>query len=146
MDYQSLHMKTVADLRKLAKDLDVRIPAGTKKNIMIEMLLEADAPTRPEAKNAAPAPAEDKAESDRGAAASVGETENTVESAKDGAAKKGRGARKYYRISRVLVSAAQIHKKRKHGKNKSRKCIKYYLDHTERKIVQPEEANYRRGV
>ena len=94
MDYQSLHMKTVADLRKLAKDLDVRIPAGTKKNIMIEMLLEADAPTRPEAKNAAPAPAEDKAESDRGAAASVGETENTVESAKDGAAKKGRGARK----------------------------------------------------
>ena len=43
MDYQSLHMKTVADLRKLAKEMGVRVPAGTKKNVLIDLLLEADA-------------------------------------------------------------------------------------------------------
>ena len=42
MDYQSLHMKTVADLRKLAKTMGVKIPAGTNKSLLIEMLLEAD--------------------------------------------------------------------------------------------------------
>ena len=29
LDYRSLHMKTVADLRKLAKELHVKVPAGT---------------------------------------------------------------------------------------------------------------------
>ena len=42
MDYQSLHMKTVVELRKLAKEMHVRVPAGTNKNVIIEMLLEAD--------------------------------------------------------------------------------------------------------
>lgn len=42
MDYQSLHMKTVVELRKIAKDMKVRIPAGTNKSILIEILLEAD--------------------------------------------------------------------------------------------------------
>ena len=41
MDYQSLHMKTVADLRKLAKEMGVRVPAGTKKNVLIDLLLES---------------------------------------------------------------------------------------------------------
>ncbi|MDO4867001.1 MAG: transcription termination factor Rho [Clostridia bacterium] len=42
MDYQSLHNKTVVELRKLAKDLGVRVPAGTNKSTLIDMLLEAD--------------------------------------------------------------------------------------------------------
>ena len=62
MDYQSLHMKTVADLRKLAKDMGVRIPAGTNKSVLIDMLLEAEkaaaaAPTQA----AAAAPTQDAA-------------------------------------------------------------------------------------
>ena len=43
MDYQSLHMKTVADLRKLAKAAGIRLPAGIKKEQIIERLLEAEA-------------------------------------------------------------------------------------------------------
>ena len=42
MDYQTLQIKTVADLRKLAKDVGLKIPAGTKKSVLIDMLLEAD--------------------------------------------------------------------------------------------------------
>ena len=42
MDYQSLHMKTVVDLRKLAKDMGVKVPAGTNKSVLIDMLLEAE--------------------------------------------------------------------------------------------------------
>ena len=43
MDYQSLHMKTVADLRKLAKTMGVRLPAGVKKEQIIDRLMEAEA-------------------------------------------------------------------------------------------------------
>ena len=42
MDYQSLHMKTVVELRGLARQMGVRIPAGTNKEILIDMLLVAD--------------------------------------------------------------------------------------------------------
>ena len=42
MDYQSLNLKTVVELRNLAKEMGVRIPAGTKKNTLIDMLLEAE--------------------------------------------------------------------------------------------------------
>ena len=42
MDYQSLHMKTVAELRQLAKSMRVRLPAGIKKEQIIERLLEAE--------------------------------------------------------------------------------------------------------
>ena len=55
MDYQSLHMKTVADLRKLAKTMGVKVPAGTNKSLLIDMLLEADK-AQVEAKPAAPKP------------------------------------------------------------------------------------------
>ena len=55
MDYQSLHMKTVADLRKLAKTMGVRVPAGTNKSLLIDMLLEAD-----KAQSAKPAAPETK--------------------------------------------------------------------------------------
>ena len=52
-DYQSLHMKTVADLRKLAKTMGVKVPAGTNKSLLIDMLLEADK-AQAEAKPAKP--------------------------------------------------------------------------------------------
>ena len=59
MDYRSLHMKTVADLRILAKAEGVKLPAGTNKARMVELILEklAEKPreaTRPEAVPAEP--------------------------------------------------------------------------------------------
>ena len=42
MDYQSLNQKTVVELRSLAKEMGVRIPAGTNKSTLIEMLMEAE--------------------------------------------------------------------------------------------------------
>ena len=42
MDYQSLNLKTVVELRSLAKEMGVRIPAGTNKSTLIEMLMEAE--------------------------------------------------------------------------------------------------------
>ncbi|MBQ9951991.1 MAG: transcription termination factor Rho [Clostridia bacterium] len=42
MDYQSLHMKTVVELRALAKEMRVKIPAGTSKAMIVELLLEAE--------------------------------------------------------------------------------------------------------
>ena len=41
MDYQSLSMKTVAELRRLAKEFSVKIPAGTNKADIISLILEA---------------------------------------------------------------------------------------------------------
>ena len=43
MDYRTLHSKTVLDLRKMAKELKVKVPAGTSKAILVEMLVEASA-------------------------------------------------------------------------------------------------------
>ena len=75
MDYQSLSMKTVVELRAIAKEMKVRVPAGTKKNVLVELLLEADrtarsaqkaakpeAPAKTESKAEAPAPAAEKGE------------------------------------------------------------------------------------
>ena len=53
MEYQSLHMKTVVELRRLAKLAGVKIPAGANKQLIVELLLEADRASRP-----APKPAE----------------------------------------------------------------------------------------
>ena len=47
MDYQSLHMKTVVELRKLAKDAGVKVPAGTNKTTLIQLLLESEKPAAP---------------------------------------------------------------------------------------------------
>ena len=64
MDYRLLHMKTVAELRQLAKENQVKIPLGTKKAQMVEMILEKQqAMEQAEEKKtvsapAAPAPAE----------------------------------------------------------------------------------------
>ena len=56
MDYKSLHMKTVVELRQLAKSMKVRVPAGTNKETLVAMLLEADAARpKPDAKKNAEA-------------------------------------------------------------------------------------------
>lgn len=39
MDYQSLHNMTVVELRKLAKERQVKLPAGMKKEAIIQELL-----------------------------------------------------------------------------------------------------------
>ena len=41
MDYQTLYMKTVVELRKLAKDMQVKLPAGVSKAQICEMLANA---------------------------------------------------------------------------------------------------------
>ncbi len=43
MDYRSLHMKTVVDLRQIAKSMGVKIPAKTNKSQMVELILERQA-------------------------------------------------------------------------------------------------------
>ena len=83
MDYQSLHMKTVADLRKLAKEMGVRVPAGTKKNVLIDLLLEADAARAKSAAKAEPVQAE--------APADIPAQEAAVEAPADAPAPKRRG-------------------------------------------------------
>ena len=40
MDYHSLHMKTVAELRRIAKEAKLKIPAGTNKATLVMMILE----------------------------------------------------------------------------------------------------------
>ena len=40
MDYRTLHMKTVVELRQLAKELKIKVPAGTAKNRLVELVLE----------------------------------------------------------------------------------------------------------
>ena len=42
MDYRSLHGKTVAELRTLAKLNQVKLPAGSTKSVIIDLLLQAD--------------------------------------------------------------------------------------------------------
>ena len=42
MDYRSLFEKTVVELRTLARERGVRLPAGTNKARMIELLLASD--------------------------------------------------------------------------------------------------------
>ena len=42
MDYSSLHMKTVVELRSLAKSMQVKLPAGMSKSDIIQTILEAE--------------------------------------------------------------------------------------------------------
>ena len=56
MDYRTLHMKTVVDLRKQAKELGAKVPAGTPKNRLVEIVLEAQQ-ARASARSDAPAQA-----------------------------------------------------------------------------------------
>ena len=58
MDYRSLHMKTVADLRQIAKDIELKIPARTSKAVLVEMILERQAA---KAASAQPNPAREAA-------------------------------------------------------------------------------------
>ena len=64
MDYQSLSMKTVAELRRLAKEFSVKIPAGTNKADIISLILEApslNAPAQGAEAPSAPKPDESSA-------------------------------------------------------------------------------------
>lgn len=40
MDYQSLYQKSVLELRKIAKENQVRVPAGTSKAMIVQLILE----------------------------------------------------------------------------------------------------------
>lgn len=40
MDYRTLHAKTVVELKKLAKEKGLKIPAGTTKAVLVEMLVD----------------------------------------------------------------------------------------------------------
>ena len=42
MDYSSLHMKTVVELRRLAKEMHVSLPAGMSKADIVQTLLDAE--------------------------------------------------------------------------------------------------------
>ena len=62
MDYRTLHTKTVAELRKLARELKVKVPAGTAKSRLVELVLEgqlAAAERANQQRAAAPASASD---------------------------------------------------------------------------------------
>ncbi len=41
MDYRTLHAKTVAELRTLAKELKVKLPVGVNKNRLVELVMDA---------------------------------------------------------------------------------------------------------
>ena len=43
MDYRTLHAKTVADLRRIAKEEGIKVPAGTNKAVLVEMIVERQA-------------------------------------------------------------------------------------------------------
>ena len=56
MDYRTLHTKTVVELRQLAKELKVKVPAGTAKSRLVELVLEGQlAAARQSAERAAQA-------------------------------------------------------------------------------------------
>ena len=40
MDYHSLYQKSVLELRKIAKENRVRVPAGTSKAMIVQLILE----------------------------------------------------------------------------------------------------------
>ena len=102
MDYQSLHMKTVADLRKLAKDAGVRVPAGTKKSLLIDMLLEADKAASERAKAAAKAPVAEKvSDTDKAPAA---------EKAEAAPKRRGRPPKKREEPTKVELKPAELSK------------------------------------
>ena len=42
MDYRTLHLKTVQELRALAKTYGIKVPAGLNKSRLVEMVLEAE--------------------------------------------------------------------------------------------------------
>ena len=98
MDYQSLSMKTVTELRRLAKEFSVRIPAGTNKADIISLILEApslnapaqgaEAPSAPKPSSAisaekagkAPAANGDSAAAKKGRRISANSKNNTASS------------------------------------------------------------------
>ena len=60
MDYRTLHARTVVELKKLARELGVKIPAGTAKAQLVEMLVEASEKKAAESSVPPPAATETK--------------------------------------------------------------------------------------
>ena len=85
MDYQSLYQKTVVELRKIAKEQGVRIPAGASKASIVQLILEggrkAAAPEKAE-------PATEKAETAPEKAESATEKAETAPEKAESAPKK----------------------------------------------------------
>lgn len=73
MDYRTLHLKTVQELRALAKTYGIKIPAGLNKARLVEMVLDAEK---------ALAPAEAKPRAPRARAASASAPASTEQPAK----------------------------------------------------------------
>ncbi|MBR6767432.1 MAG: transcription termination factor Rho [Clostridia bacterium] len=96
MDYQSLYVKTVVELRKMAKEMGVKLPAGASKAIIINLLLDAfrDNAAQPVNENISP-----KTEKQEAAEAAEKEPEdvpenNAAQEAQNGAkAPEDRGSR-----------------------------------------------------
>ena len=85
MDYRSLHSKTVADLRRIAREAGVKVPSGTTKAILVELILEkqrtdADAV----AKSAPQTAAQEIPAKQAGLAETSSGTEKTAEAAPGG--------------------------------------------------------------
>ncbi len=93
MDYQSLHIKTVVELRQLARQQGVKVPAGTNKQTLIQLLLEAEraAAPKPEPEPAPKAEkAVEKAEKPEPEPKSASKAEKAVEKAEKPAEKPAR--------------------------------------------------------
>ncbi|MGN0185164.1 MAG: Rho termination factor N-terminal domain-containing protein, partial [Aristaeellaceae bacterium] len=71
MDYRSLHMKTVADLKQIAKEMELKIPARTSKAVLVEMILERQAARATEQEKPVPAQPEAAKETAQEAPAEV---------------------------------------------------------------------------
>ena len=54
MDYRTLHTKTVSDLRRIAKEEGIKVPAGTNKALLVEMIVEKQAADAAKVKPKAP--------------------------------------------------------------------------------------------
>ena len=76
MDYRTLHMKTVVELRQLAKELKIKVPAGTAKNRLVELVLEGQLAAARQANERA---AQTSAPADPAAAPAVEAVENAPE-------------------------------------------------------------------
>ena len=57
MDYRTLHTKTVADLRRIAKEEGVKVPAGTNKALLVQMIVDRQVENAANAAAARPKPA-----------------------------------------------------------------------------------------
>lgn len=108
MDYQSLHMKTVVELRQMAKASGVKLPAGVNKQMIIERLLEAEAAAQIKAE-AKPAARDDRSSpARRGAGRPRQKRETSAEEAKPAKAEKPAEAVKPVKAEKPVEAAKPV--------------------------------------